>query len=164
MEVVLNQEVTSYQRVSSGCGRPGCACGLPIGERFVLWALRQWQEDGALPMEGGALHRGFQMAGLLDALPDFAIAMDAFFFGARRAFQVHRPSCCAVSLDEAMLLALCGLVQGDHDVPLDASLDVLMTPTAKRVAASRLKVFASALAQAGLRLSPAAGEAGARIN
>ena len=31
----------------TGCGRPGCACGLPVGERFVLWALRQWQEDRA---------------------------------------------------------------------------------------------------------------------
>lgn len=104
------------------------------------------------------------MAGLLDALPDFAIAVDAFVFAARRAFQIHRPSCGAVSLDEAMLLALCGLAQGDHDAPLDASLNVLMAPTAKRVAASRLKVFANALAHAGLRLSPAAGDAGVRIN
>jgi len=164
MEIPLNQEVRTLARAPTGCGRPGCACGLPIGERFVLWALRQWQEDGTLPTEGSALHRGFKMAGLLEALPDFAIAMDAFFFGARRAFRVHRPSCCAVSLDEAMLLALCGLAQGDHDAPLDASLNVLMAPTARRVAATRLKVFASALAQAGLRLSPAAGEAGARIN
>ncbi len=164
MEIVPDQEVRPLRSAPTGCGRPGCACGLPIGERFVLWALRQWQEDRALPMEGGALHRGFKMAGLLEALPDFAIAMDAFFFGTRRAFQVHRPSCCAVSLDEAMLLALCGLAQGDHDAPLDASLNVLMAPTAKRVAASRLKIFAAALAHAGLRLSPAAGEAGARIN
>jgi len=164
VKILSDQEVKTLRGAPSSCGRPGCACGLPIGERFVLWALRQWQEDRALPMEGGALHRGFKMAGLLDALPDFAIAMDAFFFGARRAFQVHRPSCCAVSLDEAMLLALCGLAQSDHDAPLDASLNVLMAPSAKRVAASRLKVFANALAQSGLRLAPAAGDAGARIN
>jgi len=58
---------------------------LPVSERFVLWALRQWQQDRALPAEGSILHRGFKMAGLLEVLPDFAIAMDAFLFGARRA-------------------------------------------------------------------------------
>ena len=29
----------------------------------MLWALRQWQQDRALPEEGSTLHRGFQMAG-----------------------------------------------------------------------------------------------------
>ncbi|MBS0540725.1 MAG: hypothetical protein JSR47_18330 [Proteobacteria bacterium] len=148
----------------AGCGRPGCACALPMGERFVLWALRQWQQDRSLPAEGSALHRGFKMAGLLDALPDFAIAMDAFLFGARRAIHVHLPTCSQVSGDEATLVALCGLAQSDHDSLMMASLDVLMAPTASRVAGIRLKAFAVALAQAGLRLSPAAGEPGARLN
>jgi len=146
------------------CGRLGCACSLPMGERFVLWALRQWQQDRALPAEGSALYRGFKLAGLLDALPDFAIAMDAFLFGARRAVHVHLPTCSRVSGDEATLVALCGLAQSDHDGPLMASLDVLMAPTASRVAGIRLKAFAVALAMAGLRLSPAAGEPGARLN
>jgi hypothetical protein len=61
-------------------------------------------------------------------------------------------------------VALCGLAQSGHDGPLGASLDMLMAPTASRVAAIRLKTFAVALAQAGLRLSPPAGAAGARIN
>jgi hypothetical protein len=91
-----------------GCGRPGCACGLPVSERFVLWALRQWQEDRALPSDGSILHRGFKRAGLLEVLPDFAIAMDAFLFGARRAIEIHRPTCSSVSRDEATLVALCG--------------------------------------------------------
>lgn len=147
-----------------GCGRPGCACSLPIGERFVLWALRQWQQDRALPAEGSTLHRGFQMAGLLEALPDFAIAMDAFLFGARRAMEIHLPTCSKVSRDEATLVALCGLAQGDLDGPMLASLDLMMAPTASRVAAIRLKAFAVALSSAGLRLAPAAGTAGARLN
>ena len=108
-----------------GCGRPGCACGLPVSERFVLWALRQWQEGRALPSDGSILHRGFKMAGLLEVLPDFAIAMDAFLFGARRAIEIHRPTCSNVSRDEATLVALCGLAQGDFDGPLMASLDVM---------------------------------------
>lgn len=147
-----------------GCGRHGCACSLPIGERFVLWALRQWQQDRALPTEGSTLHRGFQMAGLVEALPDFAIAMDAFLFGARRAMEIHLPTCSKVSRDEATLVALCGLAQGDLDGPMLASLDLMMAPTASRVAAIRLKAFAVALSSAGLRLAPAAGTAGARLN
>jgi hypothetical protein len=146
------------------CGRPGCACALPLSERFVLWAMRQWQLDGRLPVEGSTLHAGFKVAGLLPALPDFAIAMDAFLFGARRAMCIHLPTCSQVSHDEATLLALCGLAQSDHDGPLAASLDVLMAPTASRVAGIRLKAFAVALAHAGLKLSPSPGEAGARLN
>jgi hypothetical protein len=146
------------------CGRPGCACGLPLSERFVLWALRQWQVDRSLPLEGSTLHRGFKMAGLLAALPDFAIAMDACLFGARRAFEIHLPTCSAVSRDEATLVALCGLAQADFDGPLAASLNVMMVPTAARVATLRLKTFAAALAAAGLRLAPPAGDAAGRLN
>ena len=165
MEIPAEQRVNALHRSPrSGCGRPGCACGLPISERFVLWALRQWQHDRALPAEGSILHQGFKTAGMLGALPDFAIAMDAFLFGARRAMEIHRPDCASVSRDEATLVALCGLAQGALDGPLFASLDIMMAPTASRVAAIRLKAFAVALADAGLRLAPAAGDAGARLN
>lgn len=130
----------------------------------MLWALRQWQHDRALPKEGSTLHRGFKLAGLLEVLPDFAIAMDAFLFGARRAMEIHQPPCSNVSRDEATLVALCGLAQGDYDGPLAASLDVMMAPTASRVAAIRLKAFAVALASAGLRLAPPPGDAAGRLN
>ena len=96
-------------------------------------------------------------------LPDFAIAMDAFLFGARRAIQIHLPTCSSVSRDEATLVALCGLAQSDFDGPLMASLDIMMAPTASRVAGVRLKAFAVALAQAGLRLAPPPGEAGGEV-
>ena len=165
MESSPEQRLNALQTSpKSGCGRLGCACGLPVGERFVLWALRQWQQDRALPAEGSTLHRGFQMAGLLEVLPDFAIAMDAFLFGARRAMEIHLPTCSKVSRDEATLVALCGLAQGDLDGSMLASLDLMMAPTASRVAAIRLKAFAVALSTAGLRLAPAAGTAGARLN
>ena len=163
METILNQGL-SPRNPQLGCGRPGCACALPISERFVLWALRQWQHNRALPAKDSPLHRGFKCAGVLEALPDFAIAMDAFLFGARRAMEIHPPTWPEVSHDEAILVALCGLAQSDRDGPMMASLDMLMAPTASRVAGLRFKAFAVALAQAGLRLSPAAGEAGARLN
>lgn len=152
------------KRPRQGCGRVGCACALPTSERFVLWALRQWQQDRALPYEGSTLHRGFKVAGLLEALPDFAIAMDAVLFGTRRAMQIHVPACSSVSHDEATLVALCCLAQADFDGPLAASLDLMMAPTASRVANVRLKAFAVALASAGLRLAPAPGDAAGRLN
>ena len=165
MESPSEQRLNALQaKPRTGCGRFDCACALPISERFVLWALRQWQCDRALPAEGSTLHRGFQMAGLLEALPDFAIAMDAFLFGARRAMEIHLPTCSKVSGDEATLVALCGLAQGDYDAALLASLDVMMAPTASRVAAIRLKAFAVALASAGLRFAPSHGQAGGRLN
>jgi hypothetical protein len=165
MESSSDQRLKHVQvRTRSGCGRPGCACGLPLGERFVLWAVRQWQHDRALPTEGSPLHEGFRAAGLIGVLPDFAIAMDAFLFGARRAIRIHLPTCAMVSHDEATLVALCGLAQSEQDGPMMASLDLLMTPTASRVAGERLKAFAVALAQAGLQLAPSPGEPGARLN
>jgi hypothetical protein len=66
--------------------------------------------------------------------------------------------------DEATIHALSGLAQGDHDGPLGASLDVLTVPIAARVATERLESFTVALAQAGWRRAPSAGEAGALIN
>ncbi len=130
----------------------------------MLWAVRQWQHDRALPVEGSPLHQGFKHAGLLDALGDFAIAMDALMFGARRALSIHLPPCSQVSHDEAILVALCGLAQSDHDGPVMLSLDRLMAAATSSVAAVRLKAFAMALAEAGLRLSPAPGEAGAGLH
>lgn len=165
MRVTAEQSVGQQGKTRrEACGRPDCACALPIGERFVLWAIRQWQHDRSLPAEGSALHGGFKVAGVLDALPDFAIAMDAVFFGGQRGLQVHLPSCSRVSRDEATLVALCGLAQGDHDGPLGASLAVLAVPSAARVAGERLKSFAAILGRAGLRLAPPVGEAGALIN
>jgi len=165
MEILQEQRLgAAHREAKKGCGRADCACALPLSEQFVLWALRQWQQDRALPGEGSILHRGFKVAGVLDALPDFAIAMDAFLFGARRAMEIHVPTCSIVSRDEAVLVALCGLAQADHDRPLLASLDIMMAPTASRVAAIRLKAFAVALAGAGLRIAPAAGAAAGRLN
>lgn len=164
-------ESTSDQRVSTheadpgqACGRPGCPCALPVSERFVLWAMRQWQEERALPAEGSPLHGGFKMAGLIGVLPDFAIAMDSVLFGARRAIRICQPACSHITRDEATLVALCGLAQSDHDSRMMASLGAMMAPTAARVAGIRLKAFAVALGQAGLRLAPAPGEPGARLN
>jgi len=165
MESPAEQRLAPFQSdARPGCGRPGCACAMPIGDRFVLWAVRQWQQEQSLPCEGSILHRGFKLAGLLEVLPDFAIAMDALLFGARRAMEIHQPTCSAVSRDEATLLALCGLAQADYDRPLMASLDVMMAPTASRVAGIRLKAFAVALASAGLRLAPLPGAATGRLN
>src|SRR5258707_14624791 len=123
MESFPEQRLNALQTdPKPGCGRAGCACGLPVSERFVLWALRQWQQDRALPAEGSILHRGFKMAGLLEVLPDFAIAMDAFLFGARRAMEIHLPTGSTGSRHEATPRALRGPAPGDSYGPLVAAL------------------------------------------
>lgn len=144
---------------------------LPIGEQFVLWALRQWQcelraweRDGAFPAEGSVLRDGFRIAGLLEALPEFAMAMDAILFGIRRALNIHRPPCAEVSRDEAVLIALCGLAQADLGGPLAASLDAMLSPAASALAAARLKTFAAMLGAAGLELASARGDTGRRLH
>lgn len=165
MERATEQRLSVEEPVPEGrCGRPGCICSLPISERFVLWALRQWQQDGAIPCAGSALHDGFKTANLLEALPDFAIAMDAYLFGARRGLDIHLPTCSCVSDDEATLVALCGLAQSGHQSLLHASLARLVVPTAARVAAERLTNFSLSLARAGLHLAASHGEPGARLN
>ena len=116
------------------------------------------------PRQGGALHEGFRMANLLEVLPDFAIAMDAYLFGARRGLEIHLPACSCVSADEATLVALCGLAQSGHHGRLQALLSRLVVPTAARVASEKLTGFSLALARAGLHLAASHGEPGARLN
>ena len=112
---------------------------LPVGEQFVLWALRQWQceltvweRDGAFPAAESGLRDGFRMAGLLVALPEFAMAMDAILFGIGRAIGIHRPPCSTISRDEAVFIALCGLAQADLQGPLMASLNAMVGAEAAR--------------------------------
>jgi len=39
MESFPEQRLNALQAdPKTGCGRAGCACGLPVSERFVLWA------------------------------------------------------------------------------------------------------------------------------
>ncbi len=142
------------------CGRPDCICALPLAERFLLWALRQWQceltgwqHDRSLPLqEGSALVDGFRTAGLADTLADFAALMDVLLFGTRRALEIHAPTCSCQSSDEATLIALCALAQDGREGPLVASLDTMMVPPAASAAAQRFKTFARALSEAGFKL------------
>lgn len=144
---------------------------LPLGEQFVLWALRQWQcelraweRDGAFPIAESGLRDGFRLAGLIDALPEFAMAMDAILFGIGRALEIHRPPCSAISHDEALLIALCGLAQAHIADPLAASLDAMLGPDAAEIVGARLMTFAAMLGAAGLELASAPGDAGRRLH
>lgn len=171
MQRFLDEEFDSPQVDTQTCGRPECICTLPISERFILWAVRQWQcelidwrDDRALPPEGSALLRGFGLAGLRDTLTEFATLMDVLLFGARRALAIHAPSCACMSGDEAALIALCSLAQGNRDGLLLASLDAMMVPAAANAAALRFKLFGMALKDAGLHLPPQKSAAVGRLN
>jgi hypothetical protein len=171
MQRSMDEEFDPPQVDSQTCGRSDCICALPIGERFILWALRQWQcelvdwrHDRAMPPGGSPLVRGFGLAGLPDTLSEFAALMDVLLFGARRALAIHAPSCSCMSGDEAALIALCSLAQGDRDGLLLASLDAMMVPAAADAAALRFKLFAMALKEAGLHLPPPQSAAVGRLN
>jgi hypothetical protein len=172
MEASLARNSRPAEGRQAKCVARNCACRLPVSDRFVLWALRQWrcEVDGwgqgqSLPPGGSPLQRGFQSAGARRALPDFAMAMDAMLFGMRQPMEIRPPNCPALSRDEAVLIALCGLAQGNHDGPLKASLDRMMEPAAAQGAAVRLKLFAVALGDAGMRFSTMpANDAAGRLN
>ena len=171
MQRPMDDEFDPPQINSETCDRPDCICALPIGERFILWALRQWQcelinwrDDRALPPAGSALLRGFSLAGLRETLSEFATLMDVLLFGARRALAIHAPSCSCMSGDEAAVIAFCSLAQVDRDGLLLASLDAMMVPAAADAAALRFKLFAIALKEAGLHLPPPKSGAVGRLN
>jgi len=137
----------------------------------VVWALRQWQceltaweRDGAFPVEESGLRAGFWMAGLLDALPEFAMAMDVILFGIGRVLEIHRPRCSAISRDEAVFIALCGLAQADLGGPLSASLNAMLGAAAAEIVRTRLTTFAAMLGGAGLDLVSAQGDMGRRLH
>jgi hypothetical protein len=133
---------------------------LPVGDQFVLWALRQWQcelsaweRDGAFPVAESGLRDGFQMAGLLEALPEFAMVMDAILLGIGRAMEIHPALCSTISRDEAVLIALCGLAQADLGGPLAASLNAMLGAETAEIVGVRLTTFVAMLAAAGLDLA-----------
>jgi len=144
---------------------------LSVGEQFVLWALRQWQceltaweRDGAFPAAESGLRDGFRAAGLLEALPEFAMAMDGILFSIGRTLEIHRPPHSTVSRDEAVFIALCGLAQADLGRPLSASLNGMLGAEAAEVVRARLTAFATILGGAGLDLASAQSAMGRRLH
>jgi hypothetical protein len=156
---------------TAGASRAHRTVDLPVGDQFVLWTLRQWQcelraweRDGAFPVSESGLRDGFRMAGLIEALPEFAMAMDVILFGVGRVLEIHRPPCSTISRDEAVFIALCGLAQARLGGPLMASLNAMLGPKAAEVVRTRLTTFAAMLGGAGLDLASAQGEVGRRLH
>src|SRR5262245_17781631 len=108
---------------------------LPLGEQFLLWALRQWrcevalwEAEQTLPERGSPLRRGFDLAGLHPALPSFALVMDAVLCGARRPLEIYPLTAPIVGPDEGTLLALFGLAQDGLDRQLAACWAAMLPP------------------------------------
>lgn len=134
---------------------------LPLGEQFLLWALRQWQCEVALweaeqrlPERGSALQQGFDLAGLRQALPHFALAMDAVLCGMRRPLEIHPLTAPIVGADEGTLLALFGLAQDGLDGPLAACFSAMLPPRNCSVATVQSRLLAGLLKEAGLGMAP----------
>ena len=134
---------------------------LPIGERFLLWALRQWQSEVAaweagrtLPAGGSALQHGFDVAGLRQGLPPFAMVMDAFLCSGTRPLEIYPSLAPIVGPDEGVFLALLGLAQGGLDEPLGACFSVLLSPQSCAAAILQLNLLASLMQGAGFGSTP----------
>jgi hypothetical protein len=129
---------------------------LPAAERFLLWALRQWQAEVALweacrrlPAGGSALQHGFERTGLCRGLSSFALVMDAFLCGATRPLEIHPAVAPIVSPDEGLLLALFGLAQGGLDAPLAACVSAMLSPEYCPAATVQLKLLGGLMTEAG---------------
>lgn len=145
-------------------------CAVSTAERFVLWALRQWRVEldaydrtRAGGQVESLLVQGFTKAGLIDALPAFASAMDAILHGTRRPLAIHDPRCAGASRDEAMFVALLGLAQRRLDGRLAACAMSLFDPGYAVVVVHRLTSFAALLDAAGLGIGPRPGDAGSLL-
>jgi hypothetical protein len=130
---------------------------LPLGEQFLLWALRQWQCEVALweaeqklPRRGSPLRKGFDLAGLRQALPYFALVMDAVLCGMRRPLEIYPLTAPIVGPDEGTLLALFGLAQDGLNEPLAACFAAMLPPRHCAVATVQLRLLAGLLKEAGL--------------
>ncbi|WP_421999630.1 hypothetical protein [Reyranella sp.] len=140
---------------------------LPLGDRFLLWAIRQWHQE-VVAWEMGArkagdaspLRRGFEQAGLGRALPHFAMLMDAILCGARRPPEILSAEVLIVGPDEGVLLALSAMAQDGLDARLAACLAALLAPDSRPVATAEVKRLARHLVDAGLGSAGAGGASG----
>jgi hypothetical protein len=137
---------------------------LPLGEQFLLWALRQWrcevtlwEAEQKLPERGSPLRKGFDLAGLHQALPHFALVMDAVLCGITRPLEIFPPTAPIVGPDEGTLLALFGLAQDGLNGPLAACFSAMLPPSNCAVATVQSRLLASRLREAGLASSAGGG-------
>lgn len=142
---------------------PPCdLCLLSLGERFFLWAMRLWcveirawrPEQPRTPYDS-LLWRGFDVAGLGDALPEFAMFMDTVLHGVHTPLGIHPPPCPRLGTDEARMLTAFGLARCGYGLPLHRHLATMLAPTAARVAGGHLEAFVEQLRDAQIDLAPA---------
>lgn len=127
---------------------------LPLCEQFLLWALRQWRCEIAewetrkgLPAGPSLLQRGFDLAGLRQGLPHFAMVMDAVQCGVARPLEIHPPAAHIVGPDEGTLLALFGLAQYGLDGSLMACFSAILPPKNCAVATVQARLLGGLLNQ-----------------
>ena len=144
---------------------------LPMGDRFLLWALRQWRceiacwdRGTALPESESLLRRGFEHARLASALPYFAMTMDVLWCGMSRPLEILPVPTPIVSPDEGTFLALRELAQEGLNAQLAACVTVLVPLERRAFAIAEMKRLAALLNDAGLGSASASGSDGSWIH
>ena len=124
---------------------------LPVGSRYVLWAMRGWVAalaKGACPP--AKLAPAFLKMAVIEALPHFHVAMSALNGDAREMLNfycMHRPE---ISESEAVLLRLWNGVAAGQDANTLKLLELLVKAEAVPVVFSAMRTAIPALRRAGL--------------
>lgn len=127
---------------------------LDNGARFTLWAMRAWVsalEQSECPR--AALAQAFARMGVLEALPDFHMALALINRDALDRIALAPLRCRVVAEDEAVLLGLWRDAAAGADARVGATLSLLLAREAVASATRALMLGAAKLEQ--LDLAPA---------
>jgi hypothetical protein len=123
---------------------------LVYGEQLVVWASRRWlaQRRGwDRVAEEFALSLGCGRARVaLDALEQVLNIVNQC---ARGPVYLHRLECCRVSADEQALLGAVAALQAADPITASTTLEMILPPTAARMALGATETLAGALGAAG---------------
>ena len=127
----------------AGAPEGGDFSDLPFGEQFLIWALRHWVRAYMTKCDVQAtLHRGFYLAGIVEAYPVMDELLSIIAVSARTRIDVGCPHCAGISDDEQLFIALIAALQRNDAATsrrllgywLDASGVRLAQPPATRLA------------------------------
>lgn len=126
---------------------------LTVGERFLVWSLRQWVDGWRNGVaDSRALREGFATACVQDGMAPFDATMRAVVAGTMRPLDVRCLCCRFVSGDESLFLNVVAAGQRDRDDLMAAAFEEFLAPAAVRLATAGAMRLGTALTSAGLLL------------
>ena len=130
--------------------------GLPFGEQFLLWTLRQWvaaykEEDGA---GHDALRTGFDLAGIADGYLAADELLTIVAHSATGSIDVRCARCPDISPDEQIFIGLIAALQRAEFAAARVMLSFWLAPAGVRRAQAPAGRLVRLMALGGLTLRP----------